>query len=104
MNSRDLSWPLTPGAAGADERVLRGVVMNLAPLPGCGLGVDGVSLPCDIYRTFGVQNEQQAVLQLVGAANELASGSLECFRRTFEQHLGDFKDIADLIDQQADSA
>src|SRR5437773_2245932 len=58
----------------------------------------------EIDGPLRVENEEQAVFQLVGAENQFSGRSLERLGGTLEQLLRDFQHVADLIDEQADRA
>ena len=56
------------------------------------------------YGTFGVQNQQQSVLELVRAADEFSGGSLQSIGRALKKFFRYLQYIADLINQQAERA
>src|SRR5262249_34215116 len=55
-------------------------------------------------RPLSVKDEQQAIRQLVGTANQLSCHPLERLWRALEQLFRDIQYVADFIDQQADGA
>ena len=56
----------------------------------------------DVEDAAGVEGEEQAVGQGVGAEQEVPDALVDRARRLLERHLGDLEDAADLVDEQAD--
>ena len=65
---------------------------------------DGAAVACGIVDgALGVEDQQQPVVELVGAADQLAGdGRRACLGGASNAVLGDLEHVADLVHQQAD--
>ena len=62
----------------------------------------GAAVRADGQHAAGVEREEQAVGQRVGAEEEVPHALVDGARGLLERHLRDLEDAADLVDEQAD--